>query len=84
MFNPAALVVAAGSSTSWTVKLMSEPDGGDVTVSILPGDADLTVSHSLLTFAPADWNEARTVTAAGVPPGVRITPLPPPPTVHWR
>ncbi len=67
-FDPAALVVAAGGSTSWTVKLTSAPDGGDVTVSISPPDgAGLTVSHSSLTFAPTDWNEARTVTvtAAG-------------------
>ena len=68
VFDPAALVVAAGGSTSWTVKLTSAPDGTDVTVSISPPDgAGLTVSHSSLTFAPTDWNEARTVTvtAAG-------------------
>ena len=67
VFDPAALVVTAGSSTSWTVKLTSAPDGGDVTVSISPDDANLTVSHSSLTFAPTDWNEAQTVTvtAAG-------------------
>ena len=67
VFDPAALVVTAGGSTSWTVKLTSAPDGGDVTVSISPDNANLTVSHSSLTFAPTDWNEAQTVTvtAAG-------------------
>ena len=63
-FDPAALVVAAGGSTSWTVKLTSMPTGA-VTVSITPPDgAGLTVPPSPLTFAPEAWNEAQTVTVA--------------------
>ena len=77
VFDPAALVVAAGGSTSWTVKLTSEPDGGDVTVSISPDNADLTVSHSSLTFMATNWNEAQavTVTAARTAGVGEVVPL---------
>ncbi len=70
-FSSAALVVAAGSSTTWTVELTSEPTG-DVTVAISSPDdaAGLTVDPARLTFTASDWDTAQTVTAtaaAGAP-----------------
>ena len=62
-FDPAALV-AAGGSGSYTAVLTSMPVG-TVTVRISTGDADLTASPSVLTFAPSQWNGPRTVTVAG-------------------
>ena len=70
-FSSEALVVAAGSSTSWTVELTSEPTG-DVTVTISsPDDATgLMVDPARLVFTARSWREAQTVTvaaAAGTP-----------------
>ena len=62
-FDPAALV-AAGGSGSYTAKLTSMPVG-TVTVRISTGDAGLTASPSVLTFAPSQWNGPRTVTVTG-------------------
>ena len=71
-FSSEALVVAAGSSTSWTVELTSEPTG-DVTVTISsPDDATgLMVDPARLVFTARSWREAQTVTvaAAAGPPG---------------
>ena len=66
-FDPAtATLVAEGGSVSYGAALTSMPTG-TVTVSVSPpDDADLTVSPSLLTFAPSDWKTARTVTVTGI------------------
>ena len=63
-FAPAALV-AAGGSGSYTAVLTSMPVG-TVTVRISTGDADLTVSPSVLTFAPSQWDGPRTVAVTGI------------------
>ncbi len=58
-FNPAALVVAAGSTAAYTVALTSEPTGA-VTVTLNP-DAAVTVAPGL-TFTATSWNTAQSVT----------------------
>ena len=64
--TPTSLTVPEGSDSTYTVVLESEPTG-PVTVTPTVGDnSDVTVSPSPLTFAPSDWNEARTVTVSAV------------------
>ena len=59
-----ALDIEEGSNGSYTVVLTSEPTA-DVTVTPFhsAGDADVTVTGAL-TFTPADWNIAQTVTVS--------------------
>ena len=76
VFDPAAVVVAPGTSTFYTAKLKSRPTA-TVTVRLSPPDS-LTVSPLLLTFAPDAWNVAQTVTvtartAAASAEAVRFT-----------
>ena len=59
-FDPAALVVAAGSTAAYTVALTSEPTGS-VTVTLTP-DAAVTVDPATLTFTATSWNAAQPVT----------------------
>ena len=52
---------------TYTVKLTSEPVGGDVTVGLASGDTTAaTVSPATLTFTSTDWSTARTVTVTAV------------------
>ena len=69
-FEPGGTVrVAVGNgAAAYAAKLTSRPTG-TVTVRISPDDADLTVSPSVLTFTPSDWNGARTVTVTARPDG---------------
>jgi hypothetical protein len=56
----------AGGAVTFTVVLNSEPID-DVTIAVSSSDAtEGSVSTSLLTFTPANWNVAQTVTATGV------------------
>ncbi|SHK72874.1 gliding motility-associated C-terminal domain-containing protein, partial [Reichenbachiella agariperforans] len=56
----------SGTTDDFTVKLMSEPDT-DVVISITSGDTgEGTVAPATLTFTPANWNVAQTVTITGV------------------
>ena len=62
-FDPATVLVPAGTTATYTIALTSMPTG-TVTVSVSPpDDADLTVSPSLLTFSPSEWDGPQTVTA---------------------
>ncbi len=60
VFNPANLVVAAGSTAAYTVALTSEPTG-PVTVTLTP-DAAVTVEPESLTFTATTWTTAQPVT----------------------
>jgi len=56
----------AGGTSTFTVVLTSEPTA-DVTIGLSSSDAtEGTVSPSSLTFTPANWNTAQTVTVTGV------------------
>lgn len=62
--SASSLAVAEGGSASFTAKLSSAPTA-NVTVSTTrtSGDTDLSVtSGASLTFTPANWNTAQTVT----------------------
>ncbi len=61
--TPTSLTVPEGGTNTITVRLQSQP-AGNVTVIITPGtgDTSLTVSPTTLTFTPANWNIAQTVT----------------------
>ncbi|HYO09542.1 MAG TPA: tandem-95 repeat protein, partial [Tepidisphaeraceae bacterium] len=55
----------AGGSASFSVVLTSQPTA-DVTISITSGDtSEGTASVATLTFTPANWNAAQTVTITG-------------------
>ncbi len=56
----------AGGQATFTVVLTSQPTA-DVVIDLTSGNIDEgTVSPASLTFTPADWNSARTVTVTGV------------------
>ncbi len=57
------LVVAEGSSESYTVSLTTEP-AGTVTITPSSDNPDLTVSPARLTFTPNDWNSPQEVTVS--------------------
>ena len=58
-----ALTVREEGSATWTVRLKSAPEGGDVTVRpTVTGNSDVTVAPASLTFTAADWSRAQTVT----------------------
>ena len=60
-----ALAVREEGSATWTVRLKSAPEGGDVTVRpTVTGNPDVTVAPASLTFTAADWSRAQTVTAS--------------------
>ena len=63
--DPAATLVAAGGSGSWTAVLTSEPTAA-VTVSISTDNDDLTISPSRLTFMPSNWRTAQAVMVTGI------------------
>ncbi|HYI08637.1 MAG TPA: FG-GAP-like repeat-containing protein, partial [Thermoanaerobaculia bacterium] len=65
--TPAAVSVSeTGTTASFDVVLTYAPMR-DVTVNIASGDTgEATVSHSSLTFTPADWSVVRTVTVTGI------------------
>ena len=55
----------AGRAATFTVTLATEPTG-DVALSVVSSNtAEGTVSPSVLTFTPSDWNTAQTVTVTG-------------------
>ena len=59
--TPTALTVAEGDSGSYTVALDTQPSG-DVTVTIRGASGDVTTSPASLTFTPANYATAQTVT----------------------
>ena len=64
--NPTTLVVNEGASGTLSVSLAYQP-AGTVTVSAASGATTVaTVSPASLTFDSANWNQAQTLTVAGV------------------
>ena len=64
--TPTSLTVPEGSDSPYTVVLESEPTGPVTVTPSVSGNSEVTLSPSPLTFAPSDWNEARTVTVSAV------------------
>ena len=64
--TPTSLTVPEGSDSTYTVVLESEPTGPVTVTPSVSGNSEVTLSPSPLTFAPSDWNEARTVTVSAV------------------
>ena len=59
---PGPVTIAEGGSTTYTVKLGTQPTHG-VTVAIASsGDSDITVAPASLTFRTTDYSTAQTVT----------------------
>ena len=59
--EPAALNVTEGGTATYTLVLGSQPTD-TVTVSVTPGSPELTVQPDRLSFTPAGWTTAQTVT----------------------
>ena len=66
-FNPAALVVAAGGTATYTVALTSKPTAGAIVTVTLNPDAAVTVAPDGLTFTASTWNTAQAVTVSVAP-----------------
>ena len=62
--TPTSLTVPEGGDSTYAVVLESEPTGTVTVTPTVGGSSDVTVSPSPLTFTPADWGEARTVTVS--------------------
>ena len=68
-FNASTLGVTEGDSKDLTVKLISQPSGGNVSVTLTKSgsdDDDVTISTSSLTFSASNWNTPQTVTVTAV------------------
>ena len=61
---PTSLTIVEGASTTYTVRLVTQPSDA-VTVTVGgTADTDLTVTGGTLTFSTSAWNVAQTVTVA--------------------
>lgn len=64
--NGLPLVSESGTTDTFDVQLNAQP-ASDVVMSVTSGDtSEATVSPNTLTFTPANWNIAQTVTVTGV------------------
>ncbi|MBF2760280.1 MAG: hypothetical protein ISN28_08405 [Ectothiorhodospiraceae bacterium AqS1] len=62
-FSATTLGLTEGSSKDFTVKLISQPSGGNVTVTLSKtGSEDVTFNRSSLTFTDGNWNTPQSVT----------------------
>ena len=61
---PTTLQVAEGGSDTYTVVLTSEPTGPVTVTPSVPGNSDVTVNPSSLTFTTGDWSTEQTVTVS--------------------
>ena len=67
---PTVITVNEDSGTNvYTVVLDSRPTA-DVTITPMSGDTGLATVSGALSFAPAEWNMAQTVTVTGVDDGI--------------
>jgi len=64
LLNRTTLSVDEGSSNTWTVKLSSQPSGGNVTLTISPDTANVVVLPASLTFSSTNWSSGQTVTVS--------------------
>ena len=62
--GPLSLRFSEGGTATYTVALTSQPTGTVTVTPAVSGDPDVTVSPSSLSFMPATWHVAQTVTAA--------------------
>ena len=60
--STSTLRVPENTNEEYTVKLDSQPAGGDVTITISSVGSGLTASPTSLTFTNTDWSTAQTVT----------------------
>ena len=67
-----ALTVARRATATYTVVLDSEPQAEVVVTATSGAPTKATVSPVSVTFAPDDWNEAKTITVAGMEVGSSI------------
>ena len=68
--NGDLLTAETGFAATFDV-VLSAPPTSDVTIPVISSDTtEGTVSTSLLTFTPANWNVPQTVTVTGQPDGV--------------
>jgi large repetitive protein len=59
-----------GTTDSFTIRLNSQPVGGDVVIPLTSSNpAETAISPASLTFTALDWNTPKTVTLTGVPDG---------------
>ncbi len=65
LISPESVDVVEGGATAIYVMILSFPPTAEVTVTISP-DAQLSVTPTTLTFTPADWLAAQTVTVSAV------------------
>ena len=62
--SASTLSVPESGSATYTVKLDTQPVGGDVTVTITGAGGGLTASPTTLTFTATNWSAAQTVTVS--------------------
>ena len=67
--DPATLSLSEGANTSYRIKLLSRPSA-NVTVTPASGDAMTATAGAAVTFAPSDWNTAKTVQVNGIDNGM--------------
>ena len=60
--TPTGLTVPEGGSGSYTVALVTQPDGTVTVTPAVPAGTALTVSPESLTFTAGNWSEAQEVT----------------------
>ena len=65
MDDPPSATVEEGKTTTYMVKLRTQPTG-DVTVTVT-APSELTVDPATLTFTPDDWETAQAVTVTALP-----------------
>ncbi|MBF2755853.1 MAG: hypothetical protein ISN29_11445, partial [Gammaproteobacteria bacterium AqS3] len=66
VFSQSTVEVNEGSSASFTVVLGSVPSGNVTVTLVQPGNIDVMVDDTSLTFTTANWKEAQTVTVNAV------------------
>jgi hypothetical protein len=62
-------ITASGSTASFTIKLNTVPQGGNVVIPTSSLSAKASVSPSSLTFTNVNWNTVQTVTITGIDDG---------------
>ena len=61
VFAPTSVTVNEGYSTTYTVKLATQPNRGGVFVTLSSSNSEVTVRPSRLTFVTSTWSMAQTV-----------------------
>ena len=59
--SESTLAVPEGGSATYTVRLDTRPEGGDVTVTVGGAGSGISASPTALTFTGTNWNAPRTV-----------------------